>query len=83
MNSTVDSLCGAVENRTVFNFRGTALQLSKYLTVDGVDYHGTKCGAQVKSSLNSKFRPEHQPFSHIIKVVFYSNLPFGLKNVTL
>lgn len=48
MNSTVDSLCGAVENRTVFNFRGTALQLSKYLTVDGVDYHGTKCGAQVK-----------------------------------
>lgn len=62
MNSTVDSLCGAVENRTVFNFRGTALQLSKYLTVDGVDYHGTKCGAQVKSSLNSRFRPEHQPF---------------------
>lgn len=64
MNSTVDSLCGAVENRTVFNFRGTALQLSKYLTVDGVDYHGSKCGAQVKAVSTASLGQNINPFPY-------------------
>ncbi|XP_062574409.1 fibrocystin-L-like [Saccostrea cucullata] len=43
MNTTVSSLCGAVENKTSFNFRGTSLTLDNYLSVDGENYYGTKC----------------------------------------
>ena len=48
INSTVDSLCSSVKNRTVFNFRGTALSLSNYLMVDGVNYHSSLCIAPVR-----------------------------------
>ncbi|XP_061168814.1 fibrocystin-L-like [Saccostrea echinata] len=43
LNTTVSSLCSAVENGTNFNFRGTSLTLANYLSVDGEDYYGTKC----------------------------------------
>lgn len=47
LNSTVSSLCTAVENGTDFNFRGTTLRLSNYLSVNGENYYGSRCAFEV------------------------------------
>jgi hypothetical protein len=52
LNSTVNSLCGAVENGTNFNFRGSSLRLANYMSVGGENYYGSKCAKQVMKQTN-------------------------------